>query len=53
MQKLQCAVSNSASHLIVILIYTNGFHVCAHAFVEHGSDSFMGVRPLVKPMDIL
>ena len=25
MQKLQCAVSNSVSHLIVILIYTDCF----------------------------
>ena len=29
MQKLQCAVSNSVSHFIVILIYPNGFQVCA------------------------
>ena len=26
MQKLKCAVSNSASHFIVILIHTKGFH---------------------------
>ena len=40
MQQLQCAVSNSVSHFIVILIYTNFFHVCTHAFVKHGSNSF-------------
>ena len=51
MRKLQCAVPNSVSHFIVILIYTNCFHVCAHAFDEYGSESFTGVRPLVVPQD--
>ena len=37
MQKLQCTVSNSVSHYIVIPIYPNGFHVCMHAFDEHGT----------------
>ena len=51
MHKLQCAVSNSVSNFIVSLIYTNCFHVPVHAFDEHGSESFTGVRPLVVPLD--
>ena len=48
MQKLQCAVSNWVSHLIVILIYPNGFQVWA---CKYWSDSFTGVRPLIVPLD--
>ena len=51
MQILQCAVSNSVSHFIVILIHANCFHLCAHAFDEHGSDGFTGVWQLVVPLD--
>ena len=47
----QCAVSNSESHFIVILIYTKCFHKYAHAFDDHGSDNFTGVRTLVVPLD--
>ena len=43
MQKLQCAVSNSVSHFIVSLIYTNCFHVCAHAFDKHNPWQFHGL----------
>ena len=45
MQKLQCAVSNSVSHFIVILIYTNCFHVCAHAFDEHAAPPLCPLAP--------
>ena len=49
MQKLQCAVWNSVSHFIVILIYTNCFPVCAHAFDEHGSDSLRACSHYLRP----
>ena len=51
MQILQCTVSNSVSHFIVIHIYNNRFQVYAHALDEHGSVSFTGVRPLVVLLD--
>ena len=51
MQKLQCGVSNSGLHFIVIVIFTNCFHLCAIVFDEHGRDSFTGVRPLDMPQD--